>query len=82
MCSNHLGHPLPRVSWWRDGVELGHLSDHEGLSVMVNHLTISSVTRDLYGTNLECRAQGSDLVEAVKKEVTVQVNRKYKVGKQ
>lgn len=71
-----LGHPLPKVTWWRDGVELNHLTDHEGLSAMVNHLTISTVTRDLYGTKLECRAQGSELIEPVTKEVTVQVHRK------
>lgn len=53
-----------------------NLVDHEGLSAMVNHLTINSVTRDMYGAKLECRAHGSDLVLPVKKEVIVQVHRK------
>lgn len=72
------GHPLPKLTWWRDGIQMTNLVDHEGLSAMVNHLKISSVKRDMYGARLECRAHGSDLVVPVKKEVIVQLHRKKK----
>lgn len=77
---NHIGRPQPKVTWWRDGVEIAgmsHPSADEGLAAMVNQLFISTVTRDFYGSKLECRAQGSNLIEAVIREVTVQVHCKY-----
>lgn len=71
------GRPQPKITWWRDGIEIAgtsHPSADEGLSAMVNQLFISTVTRDYYGSRLECRAQGSHLIEPVVKEVTVQVH--------
>jgi len=65
------------VSWWRDNVEIAgmsHPSADEGLAAMVNQLFVGTVTRDYYGSKLECRAQGSKLIPAVIKEVTVQVH--------
>lgn len=56
---------------------ISHPSADEGLAAMVNQLFIGTVTRDFYGTRLECRAQGSKLLQAVVKEVTVQVHCKY-----
>lgn len=47
---------------------------------MVNQLFISTVTRDYYGSKLECRARGSDLVEPIVKEVTVQVHCKCELN--
>lgn len=44
---------------------------------MLNQLFISTVTRDYYGSKLECRAQGSNLIEPIVKEITVQVHCKY-----
>ena len=43
---------------------------------MVNQLFISTVTRDFFGSKLQCRAAGSKLVPAVSKEVAIQVHRK------
>ena len=56
---------------------VSHPSADEGLAAMVNQLFISTVTRDFYGSKLECRAQGSNLIEPVIKEVTIQVHCKY-----
>uniref|UniRef100_A0A182SJ60 Ig-like domain-containing protein n=1 Tax=Anopheles maculatus TaxID=74869 RepID=A0A182SJ60_9DIPT len=43
---------------------------------MVNQLFISTVTRDFFGSKLQCRAAGSKLVPAVSKEVAIQVHLK------
>ncbi|KAG4079950.1 hypothetical protein HA402_006262 [Bradysia odoriphaga] len=73
------GRPQPKVTWWREGVEIAgtsHPSADEGNPAMLNQLFISTVTRDYYGSKLECRAQGSNLIEPVVKEITVQVHLK------
>lgn len=73
-----LGRPPPKVTWWRDNVEMissvSHPSADEGTSAVVNQLFIGTVTRDFYGSRLECRAQGSKLLPPVVKEITVQVH--------
>ncbi|XP_030369687.1 nephrin [Scaptodrosophila lebanonensis] len=78
-CQVKGGRPPPKVTWWRDETELigtSHTSVEEGATVMVNQLLIGTTTRDYYGARIECRAQGTKLVEAVSKEVTVQVHLK------
>ncbi|KAH8306438.1 hypothetical protein KR018_011521 [Drosophila ironensis] len=78
-CQVKGGRPPPKVTWWRDDTELigtSHTSVEEGATVMVNQLLIGTTTRDFYGTRIECRAQGSRLVDAVRKDVTVQVHLK------
>lgn len=42
--------------------------------MMVNQLLIGTTTRDYYGARIECRAQGTRLLEPVTKDVTVQVH--------
>jgi hypothetical protein len=46
----------------------------DGATAVVNQLFIGTVTRDFYGTRLECRAQGSKLLPPIVKEITVQVH--------
>lgn len=75
--STFTGRPPPKVTWWRDGNELigtSHTSVEEGATVMVNQLLIGTTTRDYYGARIECRAQGTRLLEPVTKDVTVQVH--------
>lgn len=75
--SPSLGRPPPKVTWWRDNVELISSVSHpsaDGASAVVNQLFIGTVTRDFYGSRLECRAQGSKLLPPVVKEITVQVH--------
>lgn len=65
------------MSWWHDNVEistLSHPSADDGVQAIVNQLFIGTVTREFLGTKLQCRAQGSKMVAAVVKEVTVQVH--------
>lgn len=72
-----LGRPPPKVTWWRDNVELISSVSHpsaDGASAVVNQLFIGTITRDFYGSRLECRAQGSKLLPPVVKEITVQVH--------
>lgn len=71
------GRPAPRVTWWQDNVEISsqsHPSAEEGVQAIVNQLFIGRVTREYLGAKLQCRAQGSKLVGAIVKEVTVQVH--------
>ncbi|XP_049532118.1 hemicentin-2 isoform X2 [Anopheles darlingi] len=78
-CQVSGGRPPPRVTWWRDGVEISstsHPSAVEGTAAMVNQLFISTVTRDYFGSRLQCRAAGSKLVPAVTKEISIQVHLK------
>ncbi|KAH8417802.1 hypothetical protein KR222_006040, partial [Zaprionus bogoriensis] len=78
-CQVRGGRPPPKVTWWRDGNELigtSHTSVEEGATVMVNQLLIGTTTRDYYGARIECRAQGTRLLEPVVKDVTVQVHLK------
>lgn len=65
------------MTWWRDDTEIAgvsHPSADEGLSAMVNQLFIGTVTRELYGSKFQCRAQGSKLIAPVIKEITIQVH--------
>uniref|UniRef100_A0AAG5CS19 Ig-like domain-containing protein n=1 Tax=Anopheles atroparvus TaxID=41427 RepID=A0AAG5CS19_ANOAO len=78
-CQVSGGRPPPRVTWWRDGVEISntsHPSAVEGTSAIVNQLFIPTVTRDYFGSKLQCRAAGSKLVAPVSKEVAIQVHLK------
>ncbi|XP_023159288.1 hemicentin-1, partial [Ceratitis capitata] len=78
-CQVKGGRPAPKVTWWRDDVELkgtSHTSVEEGATVMVNQLLIGTTTRDYFGAKIECRAQGTKLIAPVVKEVTVQVHLK------
>jgi len=75
-----IGRPPPKVTWWREDVEIStmsHPSTNEGVPAIVNQLFISNITRDFFGTKLECRAQGSKLMSAVSKEVTIEIHRKF-----
>ncbi|CRL07814.1 CLUMA_CG020768, isoform A, partial [Clunio marinus] len=59
-CSVTGGRPPPKVTWWRDNIEMISSVSHpsaDGASAVVNQLFIGTVTRDFYGTRLECRAQ-------------------------
>ncbi|XP_053970042.1 hemicentin-1 [Anastrepha ludens] len=78
-CQVKGGRPAPKVTWWRDDMELigtSHTSVEEGATVMVNQLLIGTTTRDYFGAKIECRAQGTKLIAPVIKEVTVQVHLK------
>ena len=77
---NGIGRPIPKVTWWRDDVEINSTSNPsaiEGLAAIVNQLLIGTMTREYYGSKLQCRAQGSKLIAPVIKEVTIQVHCKY-----
>ncbi|XP_055373639.1 B-cell receptor CD22 [Condylostylus longicornis] len=78
-CEVSGGRPRPKVTWWRDDVEIAGSSQpsaDEVSSAVVNQLFIGTITREYYGSKLQCRAQGSKLIEPVVKEVTIQVHLK------
>lgn len=71
-----LGRPLPKVTWWKAENELksaSHTSFEKSETVIVNQLLISNLSRDYFGSKFECRAQGTKLVKAVIKEISVQI---------
>lgn len=74
-----IGRPLPKVTWWKGENELksaSHTSFDKSDTVIVNQLLISNLSRDYFGSKFECRAQGSEMVKAVVKEISVQIYRK------
>ncbi|XP_055853448.1 hemicentin-1 isoform X2 [Episyrphus balteatus] len=78
-CQVKGGRPPPKVTWWRDDKEMigaSHSSVEEGVAVMVNQLLIGTVTREYYGSKIQCRAQGTRLIPPVEKDVTIQVHLK------
>lgn len=77
-CQVSGGNPPPKVSWWRADVEIPGTS-HQSIvtGAVINNILMRSVPRDYYATKLTCRAQGSPLIDPVKKEVTVQLHRMF-----
>lgn len=74
-CQVSGGNPIPKVSWWRSDVEIPGTSHQSILSgVVINNIEFRSLTRDFYATKLTCRAQGSTLIDAVEKDVIVQLH--------
>ncbi|XP_073817369.1 motor axon guidance molcule sidestep isoform X4 [Musca autumnalis] len=75
-CQVKGGRPPPKVTWWMGDTELigtSHTSTEEGATVIVNQLLIGTTPRDYYGEKIQCRAQGTKLIEPVTKEVALQV---------
>lgn len=53
---------------------VSHTSTENGITTVVNQLLLGTVSRELYGSKLQCRAQGSKLIPSVVKEVVIQVH--------
>lgn len=79
------GRPKPTVTWWKDGelidavVDVPEISEITGSSskFTVNHLFIPKVTRSLWGSKLECKAQSEPMKNPIIREVPLDIYRKY-----
>ncbi|XP_033218244.1 protein turtle homolog B [Belonocnema kinseyi] len=85
-CQVSGGRPKPTVSWWQDGKLLDGVMDTpkvDGSSskFTVNQLFLGKVTRSLWGTKLECRAQSGQMGKPVVKEVPLDIYLKPAVVK-
>lgn len=70
------------MTWWQDGKLLDGIMDSpkidgESSKFTVNRLFINQVTKSLWGTKLECRAQSADVGKPVIKEVPLDVYCKF-----
>ena len=79
------GRPKPSVTWWKDGelldgvVDVPEMSETSELSGKFtrNHLFIGKVTRALWGSKLECRAQSEPMAKPIVREVPLDIYREY-----
>lgn len=77
-CQVSGGHPPPKVTWWRNGIEIPGTSHQSVASgTVINNILMRSVPRSYYGSKLICKAQGSTLIEPIEKEVTIQLHCEY-----
>ncbi|GLH02176.1 Interference hedgehog [Gryllus bimaculatus] len=64
-CAVTGGRPPPEVEWWLNGELIDASVDARNASVAVNVLLVATVTRELWGAGLECRARPSGLTPAL-----------------
>lgn len=74
-CQVSGGNPLPKVSWWRKDIEIpGTVQTSIATGAIINNILMRSIPRSYYATKLTCRAQGSNLIKPIEKEITVQLH--------
>ncbi|XP_051153658.1 neural cell adhesion molecule 2 isoform X5 [Leptopilina boulardi] len=78
ICKVFGGRPKPSVTWWQDGKLLDGVMDAPEIErystkFTVNMLFIDKVSKSLWGTKLECRAQSGEIGKPVIKEVPLDV---------
>ncbi|XP_019764503.2 hemicentin-2 [Dendroctonus ponderosae] len=73
-CQVNGGHPKPNLVWWFNNTILDNVVDsNRGSQTTVNQLLISSVSRNLKGGRLECRASSSQVAGSIVRVVPLNI---------
>ncbi|XP_026679831.1 neural cell adhesion molecule 2-like [Diaphorina citri] len=72
-CTVKGGRPKPSVSWWMNGTKIDDFTEQVFQDQSTNRLLIPVVTRDLWQSVVECRAQSTPSIPAQIKTIAIEV---------
>jgi hypothetical protein len=76
LCS--VGRPTPRVTWWRDGIEIDNSDESLSERRVRNVLRLEKLERRHLNTLLTCKASNNDMVSPLTANVSLDMYREYR----
>jgi len=78
----YAGRPAPRVTWWRDGIEIDNSDEALSERRVKNLLRLENLQRRHLNTVLTCKASNNDMVSPLTANVTLDMHCKYSLSSQ